>query len=66
MIADITKDQFWDVLSESEPVIIANKYFHGKMYCWYYQDDQLHRENDLPAQIWYNEDGTTKRELFFK
>ena len=51
-MSDITEDDFWNALNEPEPVIITNGRGEKK-YRWYNEKDELHRENDLPAAIWY-------------
>jgi len=51
---DITENDFWNTLNEPEPVIeFLIKY---KIYRWYNEENKLHRENDRPAEIWYNSD----------
>jgi len=50
----ITKEDFWHALNEPEPKITIDSHF--KIYCWYNEEGLLHRDNDLPAQIWYRGD----------
>ena len=52
-MTDITKDQFWNMLNEPEPVIKSNS-DGSKIYMWYNEQGKRHRENDLPAEIWYD------------
>jgi len=32
----------------------------------FYKEDQLHREGDRPAWVWYRSDGSVEREWFYK
>jgi len=62
---DITKDKFWNMLNEPEPII--ERYPNGiKSYRWYNEKSELHRDNDLPADIWYHEDGSIYRKLWYQ
>jgi len=63
-MSDITEDQFWGILSEPEPVIKILKYF--KIYKWYNEQGKRHRENDLPADIWYRTDGSIYRKIWYQ
>jgi len=63
-MSDITKDQFWNALNEPEPVI---SYRYGyKILTWFDRYDKLHRENDLPAAIWYHKDGSIYRQYWYQ
>lgn len=63
-MTNITKDQFWGILNEPEPAItITNKY---NIYRWYNDQGQIHRENDLPAVIWYHEDGSVFKKCWYQ
>ena len=55
-MTDITKDQFWNMLNEPEPVIKSNS-DGSKIYMWYNEQGKRHRENDLPGVIWYRDNG---------
>jgi len=64
-MSDITEDQFWQVLNEPEPII--RSYPDGtKSYTWYNEQGERHRENDLPAEIWYDPDGSIYTKRWFK
>ena len=56
----ITENQFWHTLNEPEPEITIYS-IGNKAYRWVNEKGQLHRENDLPATIWYNEDGSIRQ-----
>ena len=64
-MANITKNDFWHALTEPEPIIKI--YPDGiKIYKWYNNKGKLHRDNDLPAQIWYKEDVTLIEKHWFQ
>ena len=64
-MTDITKDQFWGVLNEPEPEIAFNSYNY-KVYSWYNENGQLHRDNDLPARIWYYRNGNSQQKIWYR
>jgi len=63
-MSDITEDQFWNTLNEPEPEI---EIFHTfKIYYWYNEQNKIHRENDLPAEIWYCKDRFIYRKIWYQ
>ena len=56
-MTNITENDFWHTLNEPAPVIkILNNYL--KIYTWYNDRKEIHRDNDLPAIIWYSKNGS--------
>jgi len=62
-VTNITENEFWNTLNESEPKITILS-LGSKIYRWYNQKGELHRENDLPAEIYYKKDGSIYRKLW--
>ena len=49
-MSDISENDFWYTLNEPEPEI-ENIINGGKVYRWYNDQGELHREIDLPAEV---------------
>ena len=67
-MSHITENEFWRILNEPEPVITVKYYdsYDFKIYSWYNEKEQLHRENDLPAVIWYYNNGNIEEERWYQ
>ena len=63
---NITEIEFWNKLNEPEPVISEIARFDMYVHTWYNDEGQLHRENDLPAVIWYRRDGSVFKKCWYQ
>jgi len=61
--SQLTEYEFWHTLNEPEPVIKSIS-DGSKLYMWHNDQGQIHRENDLPAVIWYYNNGNIEEECW--
>jgi len=65
MPTDITENDFWHVLNEPEPEIKIVLFGH-KFYRYTNDKGHVHRDNDLPAKIWYFPNGNINEKQWYQ